>query len=85
VRTLQRMLDADGTSFSRLLNQVRMQLATQYLTNPRMRVTDIAEMLGYSSIGAFTRWHAQVFGKPPRQARKEGLLSQPHSAPLGSR
>lgn len=70
VRTLQRLLDAEGASFSALLNAARMQLATQYLANPRMRVTDIADMLGYSSIGAFTRWHGQVFGMPPRQARK---------------
>lgn len=69
VRTLQRRLDAEGISFSEILGQARMQLATQYLTNPRMRITDIADMLGYSSIGAFTRWHAQVFGVPPRQAR----------------
>lgn len=71
VRTLQRMLDAEAASFSTLLNQARMQLATQYLGNPRMRITDIADMLGYSSIGAFTRWYSQTFGMPPRQARRE--------------
>lgn len=70
VRTLQRMLDMEGTSFSALLNAARMQLATQYLANPRMRVTDVAEMLGYSSIGAFSRWHKQIFGSPPRALRK---------------
>lgn len=69
VRTLQRMLDGEGQSFSSLLNRSRMQLASQYLANPRMRVTDIADMLGYSSIGAFTRWHAQAFGMSPREWR----------------
>lgn len=71
VRTLQRMLDAEGTSFTDLLNAARMQLATQYLANPRMRITDIAEMLGYSSIGAFSRWHRQVFGEPARRNRHQ--------------
>lgn len=71
VRTLQRMLDAEGTSFSALLNQARMQLATQFLSNPRLRVTDIAEMLGYGSIGAFTRWHSSAFGRTPRQSRTQ--------------
>ncbi len=71
VRTLQRMLDAEGASFSSLLHQARMQLAMQFLANPRMRITDIADMLGYSSIGAFTRWHSQVFGMPPKKLRKE--------------
>lgn len=70
VRTLQRMLDADGTSFTTLLNEARMQLATQYLANPRMRITDIADMLGYSSVGAFSRWHRQVFGQPARARRR---------------
>lgn len=70
VRTLQRLLDAEGESFSALLNRARMQLATQYLANPRMRVTDVAELLGYSSIGAFTRWHARNFGMPPLQWRR---------------
>ncbi|MFM6950700.1 MAG: AraC family transcriptional regulator [Novosphingobium sp.] len=69
VRTLQRLLDAEGTSFTSLLNAARMQLATQYLANPRMRITDIAGMLGYSSIGAFSRWHSQTFGAPPRSRR----------------
>ena len=69
VRTLQRMLDAEATSFSALLNEARMQLATQYLGNPRMRITDVAEMLGYSAIGAFSRWHSQAFGTSPRHRR----------------
>lgn len=70
VRTLQRMLDSEGTSFSTLLNAARMQLAAQYLANPRMRITDIAELLGYSSIGAFSRWHRQVFGESARVKRR---------------
>ena len=69
VRTLQRMLDADGASFSALLNRARMQLSAQYLANPRVRITDIADMLGYGSTGAFTRWYTQTFGVSPRQAR----------------
>ena len=69
VRTLQRHLDAEGTSFSNLLNAARKQLASQYLANPRMRVTDVAGLLGYTSIGAFSRWYKANFGTPPRQQR----------------
>ncbi len=69
VRTMQRSLDVEGESFSGILNRARMQLVTQYLSNPRMRMTDIADILGYSSIGAFSRWHSQVFGMSPRQSR----------------
>lgn len=70
VRTMQRALDAENVTFSDLLNRARKQLAIQYLENRRMRVTDVADMLGYSSIGAFTRWHTQTFGLSPRDARK---------------
>lgn len=80
VRTLQRALDAEGASFTGLLNRARMQLAIQYLANPRMRITDIADMLGYSSIGAFSRWHSQVFGTPPRKSRA-GAPKLPVDAP----
>lgn len=75
VRTLQRMLERESTNFTDLLTRARMQLATQYLANPRMRVTDVADMLGYSSIGAFTRWHMQTFRKSPRQARQSRKLA----------
>jgi AraC-like DNA-binding protein len=70
LRTLQRGLDADGTSFTDVLERIRAQLAQQHLANPRMRLTDIADVLGYSSLGAFTRWYTQTFGMAPSLARK---------------
>lgn len=70
VRTLQRLLEDEGTSFTALLNRARMQLAAEFLANPRMRVTDVAGLLGYGSTGAFTRWHCAAFGTPPRRAAK---------------
>lgn len=76
VRTLQRMLDADRTSFSELLNRARMQLSAQYLANPRTRITDVAELLGYGSIGAYTRWHTQMLGISPRKWRTSHQLPQ---------
>ncbi len=80
VRTLQRNLDAECASFSALLNKARVQLATQYLSNRRNRITDVAEMLGYGSIGAFTRWHTQAFGTTPRERRS--ALSHSDNQPI---
>ena len=76
VRTLQRTLDIEGTSFTALLNQARQQLARQYLTNPRMRATDIADLLGYTSIGAFSRWYKSNFGTPPRRPRTKAAVTR---------
>lgn len=70
VRTLQRRLSDEGEQFSAMLGRARKQLATQYLANPRLRITDIAEMLGYSSIAAFSRWYSLAFGNSARQSRK---------------
>ena len=72
LRTLQRQLDAEETSFSALLTKVRRQQLARHFANSRLRLTDIAELLGYSSLGAFTRWHSQEFGCSPRAARREG-------------
>lgn len=69
VRTLQRRLDSEGEQFSVMLGRARKQLAAQYLANPRLRITDVAAMLGYSSVAAFSRWHAGAFGVPARKAR----------------
>lgn len=71
VRTLQRTLDTEGASFTGLLNQARRQLAQQYLANPRMRVTDVADLLGYTSIGAFSRWYKASFRIAPKKHRAE--------------
>ena len=40
------------------------------MNHPRLRLTDIADMLGYASLGAFTHWHIQKFGITHSEARK---------------
>ncbi len=82
VRTLQRNLDAEEASFSALLNKAREQLATKYLANRRIRITDVAEMLGYGSIGAFTRWHIQSFGVPPSKGAADASVETKQAAHL---
>lgn len=74
VRTLQRALDTEGTSFSILINRQREKLSGEYLANPRIRITDVSAMLGYSSISAFSRWHMQTFGVSAKARRKSGTM-----------
>ncbi len=68
-RTLQRRLAAEGAEFSDLLDKVRCGQLERHLGNHRLRLTDIAGLLGYASQGAFTRWHVAAFGETPRAAR----------------
>lgn len=70
-RTLQRWLESEGTSFSMLVEAVRSEAALRCLANPRQTVTDLAAMLGFSDISAFSRWFSVKFGMSPRQWRSQ--------------
>lgn len=71
-RTLQRRLAQERTEFSIVANEVRRSLATRYLRDPRYPVSQVAMLLGFSELSAFSRWFAAQFGQPPRQWRIEG-------------
>jgi len=66
-RTLQRKLGSEGTCFRELLEQVRSSLAINYMREPQFRLTDIAEMLGYSELSAFSRSFRRWYGMSPLQ------------------
>jgi AraC-like DNA-binding protein len=68
-RTLQRKLNSAGTNFRRELNVVRHELAHGYLRDRRLKVIDIALLLGYSEHSAFTRAFREWTGKSPEQER----------------
>jgi AraC-like DNA-binding protein len=73
VRTLQRKLEAEGVSFSELVNDVRCELAVRYLAGRSNSLTRIAEMLGYAQSSSFTRWFIAQFGAPPKRWRAASL------------
>ena len=65
-RTLERRLFAAGTSFRKIENEVRMQLAAQYLALGYMSATEIAFMLGYSQPGTFHRAFKKYYCLTPK-------------------
>jgi AraC-like DNA-binding protein len=69
IRTLQRRLDQEQTSFSELLDRVRVQQVGQHFANRRLRLTDIAQLLGYSTLASFSAWHRSRFHTTPSDAR----------------
>ena len=75
VRTLQRRLDEEGTSFSELLDRVRVQQVSQHFANRRLRLTDVAHLLGYSTLASFSAWYRGRFAETPTKARRR--LRQP--------
>ncbi len=79
-RTLQRRLDEAGTSFTDILNRAKARHVQRHLANRKLRLTDIAELLGYSSQGSFTRWYIQTFAEAPSSARKRVRAEQKRRA-----
>jgi AraC-like DNA-binding protein len=70
VRTLQRRLEEDGIQFSDLLDRVRVREVTRLFAQRRIRLTDVADQLGYSSLSAFSNWYRGRFGETPSEARR---------------
>ncbi|WP_051278007.1 AraC-like transcriptional regulator QhpR [Solimonas flava] len=68
--TLQRRLAEHGCSYAGLVEDVRRELATRYLAERHLPVGDIAGLLGYSELSAFTRAFLRWFGVAPTQARR---------------
>jgi len=69
-RTLQRQLLSEGQSFTRLLNDVRRELALRYLSNSNQSITAVAHSTGYSALSSFNRWFVSEFGMPPGKWRR---------------
>ena len=69
-RTLQRKLAENDTSFSTLLNDVRRELAEQYVSDPSVPVAEISFLLGFSEVSAFARAFKRWTGVPPGEYRE---------------
>ena len=54
VRTLQRRLNKNGTSYTMLVDEVRRDTACRLLRAPHARVADVAVALGYADPSSFS-------------------------------
>lgn len=64
IRTLRRRLAEEGTSFRRVLDEVRHHRALELLAQ-RVPVSEVARELGYSETATFTRSFTRWEGVPP--------------------
>ncbi len=74
-RTLQRRLKAEKTSFNKVLQEVRAVLAINYLSDERLKALEVAMLLGYSSISAFTTAFKSWYDLPPAEYRQRFLAN----------
>ena len=68
-RSLQRLLKKHDISFTVLLNTARQQYAESQLNNPEVRISDIADQLGYKDAAHFTRAFKRWTGMTPTEFR----------------
>lgn len=85
-RSMNRHLNAFGTSFHKLVDESRFEIARQMLEDSEMEIGQIAEMLDYAAPGVFTRAFRRWSGTTPakwreghargRQRQQSGLAAQ---------
>lgn len=68
-RTLQRKLAEAETTYLKLVDDTRRDLALRYLEDPRRTITDITFTLGFSQQSAFTRAFRRWTGVAPTEYR----------------
>jgi AraC-like DNA-binding protein len=68
-RTLQRRLQ-EGSSFQRVLDEARHQLARHYLNNSVLELNEAAYLLGYEDGNSFVRAFRTWEGIPPARWRE---------------
>lgn len=78
-RTLIRRLAAEDVSFSEVVNELKFDLAKRYLEDEDMSISQIAWLVGYSEVSAFTHAFYRWAGCTPRQwrSRLRGKPRQP--------
>lgn len=67
-RTLRRKLVEEDSAFRTLLEKVRRDLCGLYAMEARRSLKDVAELLGYSELSAFTRAYRRWHGRPPSES-----------------
>ncbi len=68
-RSLRRQLQVEGRSYSALVNELRYQLAREYLELTPLSIHEIAQLLGYSEQSNFTHAFRQWSGVSPAKYR----------------
>ena len=69
VRTLNRLLADEGTSYRELLDARRRDIATRYLAGNDVSIAEVAFLLGFSELSSFHRAFKRWTGQTPGEFR----------------
>ena len=75
-RTLARRLASEGLTFEGILSELRADLAKRYLQDEALAISQIAWLVGYKEVSAFTHAFKRWTGKTPGAARAQDKLGQ---------
>ncbi len=71
IRSFQRCLAAEGLTYIRMVEQVRFDVAIDYLEDPDIKIIEIALELGYQDAANFTRAFKRWTGISPNEYREQ--------------
>ncbi|CAN7761680.1 AraC family transcriptional regulator [Variovorax sp. LjRoot290] len=77
-RTLHRRLDAEGLTFSNLLDLVRSDLVRRHLRDSDLPLGEVAELLGFSGPSSFSHWFRSNFGCSASQWSRQAAGAAAH-------
>ena len=81
-RTLNRRLKAHGTTFQRVLDEVRFGVARQLLAASDIALDDVAATLGYAGVSPFMRTFHRWAGTTPGRWRRVASSGSPYTGEL---
>ncbi|MFI8480173.1 AraC family transcriptional regulator [Pseudomonas sp. NPDC078700] len=76
LRSLQRHLADEGTSYERVLAETRQALALRHMSEAACSISETAYLLGFSDVSSFSRAFKRWTGQSPSQYR-ETLKDEP--------
>ena len=69
-RTLARRLASEQLTFARVVQRLKSDLAERHLSDESLSISEIAWLLGYQNVSAFTHAFKRWTGNAPRAARR---------------
>jgi len=69
VRSFQRALKKEGTTYRDILVETRRDLAEGYINDSGIELQEVAYLLGFTEYSAFSRAFKKWAGKSPAEAR----------------
>ena len=83
-RTLKRRLQEEGWNYRAVVDEVRKREALRAMSNPSLRIEDIAAMVGYTDQANFARAFRRWTGKAPGSYRAQGSNVTPLRQPAAA-